>query len=389
MKIGCKGIILAHISLNTAGGGEKVCLELLKVLRKRGYSVVLASVDRTDWHYVGRTFKNICYPTHEIYLFSKFPNTRFGFLNDSLMLLFFFWELLLLKLAWRGCVLICTCGEKVPVIGDIVYVSGFPLWLADFLPNVSARRKCYSRLYRILMEIVGKINPCMFMVANSKFVSNSIGKYAGKDVLTIYPPVNLYEFVDCGGNVKRENIVVVPCRFLPNQNLEIVPKIAKAVEKADFLIIGPASRAASIETVNMLHHLIGKLGIRNVKFLMSPSFSAYLDCICRGKVLLRTLFFETFGMSVIEAMAAGCVPVVPCCGGPWFDILECKQGVYGFSYGSIGEAAEIINRLLSDEALRESVASRARERALMFDGSIFEKKILDVVDKVCSLKFRK
>jgi glycosyltransferase involved in cell wall biosynthesis len=122
---------------------------------------------------------------------------------------------------------------------------------------------------------------------------------------------------------------------------------------------------------------------------MSPSFSAYLDCICRGKVLLRTLFFETFGMSVIEAMAAGCVPVVPRCGGPWFDILECKQGVYGFSYGSIGEAAEIINRLLSDEALRESVASRARERALMFDGSIFEKKILDVVDKVCSLKFRK
>jgi glycosyltransferase involved in cell wall biosynthesis len=388
MKINFRGIILAHISLNLAGGGEKVCLELLKVLRKCGYPVVLASVDRTNWRYLRRTFKKIYYPTREVYLFSRLPNFRFGFLNDSLMLLFFLWELLLLKLARRGYVLICTCGEKVPAIADVVYVSGFPLWLADFLPNVSAIRKCYSRFYRALMEIIGKIHPPAVVVANSRFVSNFIKRFAGKDVLTIHPPINLYEFVSCGNNVRQENIVVVPCRFLPNQNLEIVPKIAKLVENADFLLIGPAPSAASTKTVNMLHDLIGKLGIKNVTFLINPSFSHYFDYICKGKVLLRTPLFEAFGMSVVEAMAAGCVPVVPRCGGPWFDILDCKQGVYGFSYRSVGEAAEIIGRLLEDDVLRESVASRARERARLFDGSIFEKKILDLVDKFYRLKFK-
>jgi glycosyltransferase involved in cell wall biosynthesis len=94
-------------------------------------------------------------------------------------------------------------------------------------------------------------------------------------------------------------------------------------------------------------------------------------------------------MSVVEAMAAGCVPVVPRCGGPWFDILDCKQGVYGFSYRSVGEAAEIIGRLLEDDVLRERVAAKARERARVFDGSVFEGKILDLVDKVFRAKFRR
>ena len=305
------------------------------------------------------------------------------------MLLFFLWELLLLKIARRGYVLVCTCGEKVPVIADIAYVNGFPLWLADFLPNVSVRRKCYSRLYRVLMEIIGMIHPPAVVVANSRFVSNFIKKYASKGVLIIHPPINLYEFVNCGNNARREDVVVVPCRFLPNQNLEIVPEIAKLVENANFVLIGPAPSFASIETVNMLHALIGKLGIKNVKYLINPPFSNYFNCICKGKVLLRTSLFEAFGMSVVEAMAAGCVPVVPRCGGPWLDILDRKQGVYGFSYSSVEEAARIINRLFEDDGLREAVAERARKRALVFDPSVFERKILKIVDEVGRGKFGK
>jgi hypothetical protein len=47
-------------------------------------------------------------------------------------------------------------------------------------------------------------------------------------------------------------------------------------------------------------------------------------------------------MSVVEGMAAGCVPVVSRCGGPWFDILDCKQGVYGFSYRSVGGLPKLL-----------------------------------------------
>lgn len=81
------------------------------------------------------------------------------------------------------------------------------------------------------------------------------------------------------------------------------------------------------------------------------------------------------------------VPVVPRDRGPWFDILEEKEGVYGFSYGSIPEAAEKIRMLLENDELRTEVSARARRRALDYDSSVFESKILSVVKKVYSRKF--
>ena len=41
-------IVLAHPSLNSAGGGELVCLSLVKALRQEGHKVVVVTVDRTD-----------------------------------------------------------------------------------------------------------------------------------------------------------------------------------------------------------------------------------------------------------------------------------------------------------------------------------------------------
>jgi len=92
-------------------------------------------------------------------------------------------------------------------------------------------------------------------------------------------------------------------------------------------------------------------------------------------------------MAIVEAMAAGCVPVVPRDGGPWFDILEQKEGLYGFSYESISEAAEKIKTLLENDELWIEVSARARRRAMDFDSSVFESKMLSVVKKVYSRKF--
>lgn len=125
----------------------------------------------------------------------------------------------------------------------------------------------------------------------------------------------------------------------------------------------------------------------NIHIQTCSSREEYVEAVRNAKVILRTLPHEPFGMSVVEAMAAGCVPVVPRDGGPWFDILEEKEGVYGFSYGSISEAAEKIRMLLENDELRTEVSARARRRAMDFYSSVFESKILSVVKKVYSRKF--
>jgi len=87
-------------------------------------------------------------------------------------------------------------------------------------------------------------------------------------------------------------------------------------------------------------------------------------------------------------VAAGCVPVVPKAGGPWFDILDREQGKYGYAYSNLREAAEKINLLMNNERLRTEISRRAFERAKHFDRSIFEKKIVDVIHKVAVSKLK-
>ena len=133
--------------------------------------------------------------------------------------------------------------------------------------------------------------------------------------------------------------------------------------------------------------MITKLNVDDrTEVLTNISSQRFLKALLTAKVFLRTLPNEPFGMSVVEAMAAGCVPVVPRDGGSWFDILDQKQGEYGYSYGSLKEAANVIKMLLENDDLRMEVSARAVKRAMDFDSSAFEKKILRIVEEVYSRK---
>ena len=92
--------------------------------------------------------------------------------------------------------------------------------------------------------------------------------------------------------------------------------------------------------------------------------------------------FEHFGISVVEAMSAGCVPVVNQSGGPWLDILDAKQGEYGFAYRSLKEAAEFVRILIDNEKFRRKIALNAFGRAKIFDRTVFMRKMIEVVEKI-------
>jgi hypothetical protein len=62
-------------------------------------------------------------------------------------------------------------------------------------------------------------------------------------------------------------------------------------------------------------------------------------------------------------MSAGLVPVIHRSGGPWEDILDKTQGIYGYSYAYIDEAIDIIEKLLHSNTALE-VSKRARDRLL-------------------------
>jgi glycosyltransferase involved in cell wall biosynthesis len=53
------------------------------------------------------------------------------------------------------------------------------------------------------------------------------------------------------------------------------------------------------------------LGERIIHFGYAPSYADYVALLCRGDVVVSTAFHEFFGIAVIEAVRAGCLPLLP------------------------------------------------------------------------------
>ncbi len=78
-------------------------------------------------------------------------------------------------------------------------------------------------------------------------------------------------------------------------------------------------------------------------------------------VTLPSICFETFGLTALEGMAAGAVPVVTCFGGPREVVVDGETGFVVNPYNTEALADRLI-RLLTDEALRQRMAAAGRAR---------------------------
>lgn len=73
--------------------------------------------------------------------------------------------------------------------------------------------------------------------------------------------------------------------------------------------------------------------------------------------------FEHFGITTVEAMAAGCVPIV-FNGGGQREII--RNGQDGYLWETVDELVTITRRVIQNQSLRETFAKRARERSVEF-----------------------
>jgi alpha-1,2-mannosyltransferase len=115
---------------------------------------------------------------------------------------------------------------------------------------------------------------------------------------------------------------------------------------------------------------------RNVEFRVNVPYSEMVDCLRRATVGLHAMRDEHFGISIVEYMAAGVVPVAHRSGGPLEDIVGTDE-TCGFlaqtaeEYATQMEAAfHLAESQL--EVFRRAAAARCR----MFSTAAFEDKIV-------------
>jgi len=206
----------------------------------------------------------------------------------------------------------------------------------------------YAFFEKKLLNTNGKI-----IIANSNYTAEEIKKNSGKKPTVLYPPVPSVFF---NNNPKiltkneRKTLVVTISRFSPDKKLEKIPYIASLTDKdVQFAIIG---RLHYKKTLLSLQKLTEKLGLTDrVLFFTDISRIEMRRLLEAAKIYLHTREYEHFGISVVEAMAMGCVPIIHDSGGT-------REFVPGnLRYRTISEAAAKITKELSGWSPRKAIES--------------------------------
>lgn len=216
-----------------------------------------------------------------------------------------------------------------------------------------------------------KLSKINYVVCNSEFTKKFIDKEYGVNSVVIYPPVDTTSFIP--GN--KENIILSVGRFsrlLQAKKQEILIQAFKKMVDDGLnnwqLVLAGSTDVGGKEFIKELK-IMGK-GYP-VKYYESCSFETIKDLYSKSKIFWYAGGYEIdeekepekvehFGITLVEAMAAGCVPIVIEKGGLKEIVTDNRSGIF---WKTEDDLIRITNSLIkdektikifSDEAIKES-----------------------------------
>ena len=183
------------------------------------------------------------------------------------------------------------------------------------------------------------------VITNSEFsrraIINALGLY---NIHILSPPIDIETFRNVALRTKNYNeingSILVISRIAPYKKIENAIKLAKILKDRN---VGKGMKIVGnlyyyfFDYYSELKQMILDLGLTDyVTFEINARLDKLISIIRESRIYFHPMVGEHFGMSVLEAMAAGLIPVVPNEGG----IIEFVPKKYQFN--TIEHAAEII-----------------------------------------------
>jgi glycosyltransferase involved in cell wall biosynthesis len=318
--------------LDTLGGGERYTLSFAKVLLDLGYEVDI------EWK------------SPEII---KLLGNRFG-----------------LDLS------------KINVVSDIKRGDGYDLcfWVSDgSIPALKSRKNILH--FQVPFHDVNgkslmnkmKIFRVNKVVCNSIFTKKIIDKEYGVDSVVVYPPVDTLSIKP----KRKENIILSVGRFsglLQSKHQDVLVKnfkklIDKGLTEWKLIIAG----GVEVGSDGYLDNIIKMSQGYPIEIIQSPSYSVLKDLYGKAKMFWSASGFgadenkspekvEHFGITVVEAMVAGTVPVVYNAGGYKEIITTGKDGyLWDKEYELIKNSVDLIkNKKILRRISLEAISASSR-----------------------------
>jgi len=357
-------VTVIHPSLNRSGGAEKMCLEAIAALNESGYSVALYTLDEPQWPHIEANWGDVARPDKEYFIQegALSPSGLGSWVRCSALYLW-----LLYYAQTEDVLTFNNYGEVYPFISDISYIHSQPLASVDGNPYRVPLWEIAGEAYRRLQDkLLERLSPVL--VTNSSYNARQIRDVFGSEPTVLHPPIDPipYRFEPKNGRV------LTVCRLTPEKNLRIINEVLRHIRGVRFSVAGGTTPQSS--------RVMSTLRSRYVDLYPNPRRDEIVGLMKESSVYLSTQPNEAFGMAVLEAMSAGCVPVVYRNGGPWHDILGAEDGESGYGYTTGREAAERIADVLSDDEARERLRMNSVRRSGDFTAERFREGLLGIIE---------
>lgn len=183
--------------------------------------------------------------------------------------------------------------------------------ILDYRENLHSARNMYFDMMRSTT-----------VLTNSEYSRKAIRKTFDIDSTVLSPPVDVNLFrknvLFSSKNMGEDKILIIS-RFHPSKKIENAIRLAKLLKQngigRSMKIVGNLS-PAMLGYYHYLKQTVHHQDLSDyVNFQVNVSFDKLLSLICEAKVYFHPLPGEPFGISTVEAMSAGLIPVVPAIGG--------------------------------------------------------------------------
>ncbi len=375
--------VLTAMAVGLGGGTDLVILTAARALLRSGVQVELRTVEPMDRDRVARIFPGeASIPGIEFVATHASPSGSAGWMNRVLR------YRRLLRDLWRergDRIVVNLNGDLLPSPAHLTYVH-FPVAAVPRYPEAGPFRSAVSRtvlgtLLRMQnTRALRRVHPRF--LANSSFTQRALRESLGVEAEVLFPPVRL--FLPRPPDAVRSDAVITVASFRSWKRLERILEVAERVPGVPFAVVG-ASGPRGPRIVDELRRVAAARGLADRVSLEADVPRAALERrYWTSKIYLHPTPLEHFGISMVEAMRAGCVPVVPRSGGQWTDVLEARDGTWGFGYETPEEAATAIRSLLADPARASRISGWAQDRAQAFTEDRFARSFVRAFQEVAA-----
>jgi len=218
-------------------------------------------------------------------------------------------------------------------------------------------------------------------ICNSKFTQRSLQgcfpELESESIRVIYPPVNISSYTHKQG-LTRQNSVISLGRFSPDKKQLEQIKIAQLSPGISFHLVGFVNNE---NYFNQCEEYIRKHQINNVTMHPNVSHAQLNELLGQSKYFLHILEDEPFGITAVEAIAAGCIPLVHDSGGQRETVP-----IPEFRFKELSDIPKMIFEIEQKDdqeisKMRKALVSNAKRN---FDESIFIEKITQVFTEYLS-----